>query len=461
VQPLDSTLPSRLIPHRATIERYRDALNSQGKTRDYSALVAWLSTFYAYQLEWILEPARKAVVNKSRQIGISHSTAAVGLLWGVFHGEHTTIISRGQLESSEVLEMAATHRRVLEELGCSLAAKDRRDSARSVDFVSGGRMLALPSSGGRGFAGNLFLDEFAYHDHPDKVWDATMPSTSLGNFRARVASTPNGVGNKFHLLCTDAKAGSGWKHHEIPLQRALDDGFRVDMVELWTNALNDPRLFSQLYECSFLDGALQYIPTELVTDSLAEDLGTSGAGNLYGGLDIGKEVDLSVLYTVRRVGKVCWTHSVEVMKRTDSDELEAMVDRAFKSGVTKLAVDATGMGTFPADRMRKKHGHYRVSPVVFTLQKKAELATRLYTAFAERGIKLASADHCLQQSNPPPGIALAIRNDVCSIQRIVTSSNNVTYDAPRTREGHADRAWALALALEAAAGEQPRGFVPS
>jgi len=36
---------------------------------------------------------------------------------------------------------------------------------------------------------------------------------------------------------------------------------------------------------------------------------------------------------------------------------------------------------------------------------------------------------------------------LCSIRREVTDAGNVRYDAPHTPEGHADKAWALALAL--------------
>ena len=48
-----------------------------------------------------------------------------------------------------------------------------------------------------------------------------------------------------------------------------------------------------------------------------------------------------------------------------------------------------------------------------------------------------------------------------SIRRIVTKQASVRYDAPNTDKGHADRAWALALAVYAAANRPTPVIVPS
>jgi len=42
-----------------------------------------------------------------------------------------------------------------------------------------------------------------------------------------------------------------------------------------------------------------------------------------------------------------------------------------------------------------------------------------------------------------------VPQELASIRRIITAAGNIRYDAPRTSEGRADRAWALALALYA------------
>jgi phage FluMu gp28-like protein len=164
---------------------------------------------------------------------------------------------------------------------------------------------------------------------------------------------------------------------------------------------------------------------------------------------------------------------VEVMKRTDSDGLEAMVAWAFKRyRLRRLCIDSTGLGTFPAERMKKKHGdridvpHKRnkVELINFTANSKEELATNLFTVMTSQEVRLPDDDAQLpaferwdedekgnRVGNPrrvnEPETAKLLRKEIASIRRIVTPSGNVSYDAPRTKDGHADRAWGLALAL--------------
>lgn len=437
------------------LERYRIALPAA----EYQALECWVSTFWSFQKPWLLESAAMAECLKSRQIGMSHTTSGKGVLWGAFHGELTTFISVGQLESEEVLDKAKKHAAVLVGLGSKMA-RPVSTNTTEIRFASGGRILALPSSGGRGFTGNVFLDEYAYQEHASAVWDAAAAVTLLGG-KLRVASTPNGVGNEFHKLWT--KASQGWAKHEIPIQRAIDDGYPVDLKKCWALAKNDPRLFDQLFNCKFLDGAQQYIPTDLITAASVADLYTY-EGEYYGGLDIGRTVDRTVLIVVRKIADgtlvLAWIASC---KRTDSDALKALVDWTFKVfRLRRLCVDATGMGAFPAEEMQKRYGKLRVEAVTFTQPVKEDLATGLYSAFAERKLRIAQNDNALQlpQGTPselraqgpaslPPQAAEQLREDLCAIRREITSSGNVRYDAPRTDEGHADSAWALALALHA------------
>jgi len=408
--------------------------------------------------------------NKARQIGISHSSSAVGVLWGAFHGELTTVISVGQDESDEVLDKARRHAYVLAALGSEMARAVKSNTEELV-FASGGRIIALPSSGGRGFTGNVFLDEFAYQEHAAKVWDAAAAVTLLGDFRIRVSSTPNGLGNDFALLWEKAiLEDSGWGHHEIPLELAIAQGYPVDLKKAWALAKGDPRLFAQLFKCAFLDGELQYIPSEDVK-KCACDLEPPRDGDFYAGLDIGRTNDLTVLIVVRYWrGRrhVVW---VDSCKRTDNVAIDNMVARAWKRfNLRRLCIDATGLGYFPAERIKKKyseridvpHRRPRVELVDFTLDKKEELATGLYAAFTGESVIIPLTDAGISKIeiegvcvDVKPGTAEQIKKDVCSIRRIITPAGNVRYDAPRTVEGHADHAWALALALHACSSVNP------
>jgi phage FluMu gp28-like protein len=399
------------------------------------ALWAWAGTFYPFQREWLFEPARFAIANKARQVGASHTTGAAGVLWGAFLGETTTVISIGQREAIEVLEKAERHAQVMARLGSRWAAPKRK--GEEVRFASGGRIIALPaSSGGRGFSGNVFLDEFAYHGNfAERIWDSAA-AVAMHGYRVRIASTPNGVGNLFHDLWSNPVANKGYAKHEFLLARAIREGMRVDIEECWKLARGDARVFAQFFEGVFLDGAEQYIPTGFVNAATIGEMPPL-AGRRYAGMDIGRHNDLTVLIVVEQAPDgMAYVIDMQECSRTKFAEQQAMVETSAAAyGWERLCVDATGMGAGLVESLQDKLGKMRVEPVTFGTQTKEALATLMYQAFCDGMVKM--------YRDP------LIINDICSIRRTVTSTGAVRYDAPSTSQGHADRAWALALALQA------------
>jgi phage FluMu gp28-like protein len=167
---------------------------------------------------------------------------------------------------------------------------------------------------------------------------------------------------------------------------------------------------------------------------------------------------------------------VETMKRTDGEGLAAMIDRAFaRYKLKRLCIDSTGLGTFPSEAIKKKHSEKidvahrrpRVECIDFTPNSKEQLATGLYTTMSNQLVQLPSNDNALpcevafdpvvqrKYTINAPGTAAALKREIASVQRIVTTSGNVTYSTPRTSDGHADRAWALMLALHARSATNP------
>lgn len=421
-----------------------DVLESALPKREFSALKAWLTTFFSYQIAWILETAIVAICNKSRQIGFSHATAAWAVLRSAFLGETTTIISIGEREAIEVLDLCRRHSDVLRELGslwCSYTSK-----SEEIRFAHGGRIIALPtSSGGRSFSGNVILDEFAKHKDADAVWAAASP-VAMHGYCVRVVSTPMGVGNKFHHIWTDEKAHRGYALHSVTIDQAIEAGMVVDLDRCWSLAGGDERMFNQEYRCSFLDGSEQYIPTEWIERAIVANLEELRVWDptYYAGLDIGLVNDLSSLATiaVNRQTNHCalqpinWSQPIGTLcfKRTDWDEQQTEIEKRWlQYQWHRLCVDQTGLGRVPAQLLQAKFGLARVEPVDFGVKTKEALATSLFQAFADRMISIPNDRELV--------------HDLCALKRTVTSTGAVRYDADRTERGHADRAWALALAL--------------
>jgi phage FluMu gp28-like protein len=421
--------------------RARERLLSALPPADASAVSIWLDVaFFPFQREWVLDFSPYSIVNKSRQIGCSHSKAGWCALCAML-GETTTVVSRREKDVLEVMEAAERHLTMLRDLGASWARPlDRGGKYTSngqLRLITGGRLIQdVAESGGRGFSGNVMLDEFGYHgDGDEALYEAAAGATTLGG-KIHIVSTPNGVGNLFHSIFTDEKKWPSFIRHETTIWDAIREGFPIDPDDLLAKLGGDRRLFGQVYEGKFLDGAEQYIPSELIEAAAREPIYTSPEQPAYGGLDIGRVADLTCLVIVRvDANGIARVVNVEVLKRTATADLDRLAyDACVTWGVRRLCIDATGMGSFPADDIKKRYGTARVECVDFTLASKEDLATTLHGRLHARTLKLPPADADLQK-------------DLSALRRLVTSAGNIRYDAPQTRDGHADRAWALALAL--------------
>ena len=102
----------------------------------------------------------------------------------------------------------------------------------------------------------------------------------------------------------------------------------------------------------------------------------------------------------------------------------------------RVCIDATGLGIGCADDAQKQFGKYRIEPVTFTQRIKEELAYPVRSAFEDKKLRIPF--------DPD------IRADLRSVTKVTTPTGNIRFTAERSKDGHADRFWALALAICAA-----------
>jgi phage FluMu gp28-like protein len=341
---------------------------------------------------------------------------------GAFLGETTTIISVGEREALEVLDKAKKHARVLSQLGSQWAYHEAR--SEDIRFRSGGRIIALPaSSGGRSYSGNVVLDEFAYHGlKSDKVWDGAA-AVVMHQYALRVLSTPNGVGNAFHHLWTEEQANKGYAKHQITVHQAIEEGMDIRLDDCWKMAKGDPRIFGQLFECSFLDGEEQYIPTEPILYACRDQAELCGhiqsfEGPIFAGLDVGLTNDLSALILVKqRSDQVVFVVDVKTWKRTEWEtQMKHIEDSARLWNWQRLCVDANGIGAVPAQLLQKKFGLRRVEPIHFTNQSKEELVEFVIFGVAlDKDVKetcISLIDFC--QSSDVKNFKLRVVSNACA-----------------------------------------------
>lgn len=414
-----------------------------------------LSTLYPWQRAWITDTALLKHIVSSRQIGKTHAIAlevaivAIQGSEGPCAGPHALIVSKDDRASRGVLRECACWLRVLHDAGLvgikgdPTAERIELDSGVTVISIPGGRPEAL-----RGLSGSVWLDEAAFHRDLDDNYQAAVGVTTRGGL-LRMVSTPYSDTDLFWRVRTNAdNLYPDWSRHICTIHEAIaagivkPNGERVTVEELRKKQPDTDR-FACEYECIPLSDRLSYLGDLIEPARLRYVEGWTG-GSLYGGYDVARsgQGDASAMCEVRRdtdrwQAEPCvWANKGEAFEAQQTRALRYFRER----GWVRMAVDAQGMGMETAERLQRELGRARVDAVAMTSQSKADMMTTL-RSLLEMG----------QMSLPPDQDLLL---DLRAIKRIV-GDNNIRYDADRNERGHADRAWALALAVRAAGSTTP------
>jgi phage FluMu gp28-like protein len=344
-----------------------------------------------------------------------------------------------------------------------------------IQFTNGSRIIAIPAnpSTARGYSANVILDEFAYHEDPDAIWSAMFPSTTnrlagtfLDRWRAmlkgedtnirrdlklRVVSTFNGRNNKFFQLWERARE-NGYSPHKITIHDAISDGMPLDAEKLRL-ALDDADAWAQEYECEPMDTSSVLLPYELIakcesseaTTMVSPEFWFGAPSGLFMGIDFARKRDLSVAWTDQLLGDVLHAREVlEMRAMSTPDQIDLLRPRIQKC--QRVCLDYTGPGVGMGDYLVKefkqwnpeKHEYGKIELVTFTNANKVEMFTKLRMSFEQARCRVP--------------INRIIREDLHSMQRVVSPQGNITYRAPHTDDGHADRCTAKALAERARGG---------
>ncbi len=303
------------------------------------------------------------------------------------------------------------------------------------------RAVAAKPSTARGMSDNLILDEFAHHQDNRAIWTALVPVVSRPDLKLRVISTPNGKGDKFYEIMTERD--SVFSRHVVTIHDAVRDGLPRNPEEL-KRALGDPIAWAQEYECQFVDEATSWLTYDLIDG--CEDPAAPGeyqGGPVYVGMDFAARGDLTVIAVLEKVGDVLWLRELLELRATSFAQQLAELDRVMRGyRVIRAALDQTGLGEMPVQEARRRHGAYRVEGVLFTPARKLDMATALRDAMEDRRLRL-------------PGGNPALRADLHSVQRVAGPTGAPRLVAERSDGSHADRFWALALAVSASMDEAP------
>lgn len=206
------------------------------------------------------------VILKARQLGISEITASYIAWLLLFHRNKNVLVMATKADTAK--NIVKKVRIALKKLPAWLQISEIiTDNRLSLELANGSQVKAIASAddAGRSEALSLLvIDEAAFVKNLETLWTGLLPTVTAGG-SIIVLSTPNGTGNMFHKLYTDAENGQNdfhssllmwWVHPERISDLRDDDerpGFKTSSwyrAEIKKTNMS-PRDIAQELECNF------------------------------------------------------------------------------------------------------------------------------------------------------------------------------------------------------------------
>lgn len=439
-----------------------------------------------FQLAHLNDDSILRIEDKARQIAWSFTVAAEAVANAVLCAESTIFVSINQDEAKEKVRYS---KRVLENLtippGFHLSALTS-DSVMRLEFDNGARILSLPSRPPRGKAKmHIVLDEFAHVMHDDAIYVAAMPVIAKGG-RLRIGSSPMGAGGKHWEISQEelqpypgfTRARTPWwkvqafckdgilppdtvRDCPVPCAGGMTTEERVerygnDRIQLLYDAatLDD---FQQEHECRVVDETISYFTWDLIRSCQNENLlhwhvkspndvapvaveikRAISRGEvedvLVGGVDVGRKKHLTEIILLGTPATALPIRLMVSLDRIKFDVQEKCLRHLMQVlPVSALLIDQNGLGMQLAENLEMDTP---AQGITFSNASKALWATELKIQMERANVIL------------PVNKALAYQ--IHSIKQKITAAKNVVYDTEVNERHHADKLWALALAVWAA-----------
>ncbi|MCF6174829.1 MAG: hypothetical protein L3J71_03575 [Victivallaceae bacterium] len=427
--------------------------------------------FLPYQEAWIKDVSQLKLMEKSRQIGMSWSSAYSLVRRKSLVGAalDAWISSRDEIQARLFLDDCKAFAKILNFAAVDMGSELLEDKATTNYVLAMANGLKLNSMSSNpdaqaGKRGDRLLDEFALHKDPRKLYSIAYPGITWGG-QMEIVSTHRGTDNFFNELVREIKEKGNPKNfslHTVTLQKALDQGFlfklqsklppndprqQMDEAEYYDfirSACVDEETFQQEYMCVPVDGNSVFLTWDLITgaeydatekweyespDSIPKD------DSIYIGVDVGRHHDLTVIWINSYNNNRHMTRKIIELKKMKFSQQEAEL-YPWIARAERTCIDATGLGEQFAERAQEKFGSYRVEGVKFTPASKESLAYPLRNAMEDRNFKIPFSQN--------------LRQDFRGIKKETTAAGNIRFAGERGDNGHSDRFWAAALSIHAA-----------
>lgn len=334
---------------------------------------------YPYQHDFLTsyhQPRR--IVLKARQIGFSQAFALESLYAALTEAEQTILlVSRSQDMAVNLLRYCYLSYNNLKD-----ALPLRKANESEMGFANGSRIKSIPAnrSTGRGFAANrVYLDEFAYAEYADDIYQSVSPAVSQGG-TLTIGSTPNGVGNLFHQLYV---GGDGFHRMFVPWYRcpAYNEGHALPEAEAraagesgaWYR-IERPKYTHQQwaaeFEGDFVGSGLAIFPLDQLDAAARGAVGNQPpqSGRKYlTSVDIGRRRDATVINTIDITTTPYQRVAFERLERVPYPVIQSAIETRAKAYRGAVYVESNGVGDPVIENLAVK-----VTPFVTTARSKVQ-----------------------------------------------------------------------------------------
>jgi phage FluMu gp28-like protein len=421
-----------------------------------------------YQYQWLQDTSRVKIWEKSRRIGAT-------FVQGYEDTEYCALANKPRkVYFSSADESAAKEyidyirfwseklNFVITDVYEDFIDPEKDITALTAVFKNQSKIFAMTSNPKRfrSKGGKVILDEYAFNNDQAALWGAAKPCITWG-YPVRILSTYNGMSNQYYYFIRDIKNGKlNWSLHTTPITVAVDQGLADKILgrkltqaerQAWldqerADCVNDD-IWLQEYMCTPVDSASAFLSYDLIRSAEADgiiisyqdirDRSARFPGGLYVGVDIGRKKDLTVITALEKTGASYTTRFFKELEKTPFPEQKQLLWSIYSHpDFRRACMDSTGLGMQMAEEAQIAFGKFRVEPVSFTGAVKEQLAYGLYRIIEDHRLYIPEND--------------MIREDLHSIRKMVTSSGNIRFDVGKSdANGHADRFWSIALAVEA------------
>ncbi len=420
----------------------------------------------AWQRAYLADESRRTFLAKSVQVGGSFIVALRTILRRLKRkGGLSILLSASDRQSIELMDKIKMHTQAM---GVLVDYEDGffQDTSltqHTAKFPDGARIIALPANPdtARGFSGDVVLDEFAIHRDAKAIWKA-MVGRTLRGYDLDVLSSFKGRDNKFFELakeiglvcemegvapCDTPHRSGPWSGHWVDIYRAVREGLKVDIAELKAT-VGDEDIWLEEFCCIPVDGALNFIPLELILQCESPAAGVEFDGEqrprLYFGFDVARKRDLSVIWIFELLEDGTKLTRGVISMRAKQFREQLAIARGVAAVCERGCIDATGIGANIAEDLALEFPG-RVEAVEFNAGNKERMAIAVKSAMEANQILLPES--------------VQVRRSLQAVKRFTGATGNIRFDAARTAQGHADEFWALALAN--AAMERAADYVPA